>query len=217
MPATLPERCLDSTGEAEALYHRDGFSWAMQQAAALRRRDAAAIDWDRVVEEIEDLGIRHKDRWTSLCARVVEHLLAIEHWESATPETLQHWVREALNFRLQMAKVLRRNPGLQGQRLEMFATAWEDGRSDAVSRLTDYEDPSLKQRKAIERKWDRLRLPKECPYPVEHVAAYDPKRDRAPDSEIWPAAVAVVLNQRLGANYPILSEPGSDPGAGRAR
>lgn len=146
MPALLPETYPDSTGGAEDLYHRDGFSWAMQQAAALCRRDAAAIDWDRVIEGIEDSRIRRKDRWTSQCARVIEHLLASEHWDSARPETLQHWVRAALNFRSQMAKVLRRNPGLRSQRIEMFATAWEDGRSDAVSWLTDYEELSLKQR-----------------------------------------------------------------------
>lgn len=87
----------------------------MQQAEALRRRDFDAIDWDNVIEEIEDVGARHRDRWIALCARTLEHLLAIEHWDRPSNSAFRAWVGEVDNFRRQMARVLRRNPGLQGQ------------------------------------------------------------------------------------------------------
>ena len=55
------------------------------------------------------------------------------------------------------------------------------------------------------RKWDGA-LPRECPYRFEHVTAYDPESDRAPRKDIWPPAVAGILNDRLGRDYPILSD-----------
>ena len=36
------------------LYWRDSYSWALEQADALRRRDFDAVDWENVIEEIED-------------------------------------------------------------------------------------------------------------------------------------------------------------------
>ena len=64
------------------LYTRDFYSWAMQQADALRRRDYAAVDWENVIEEIEDVGRSERRTWTSHCAVLVEHVLKLEHWKS---------------------------------------------------------------------------------------------------------------------------------------
>ena len=80
-------------------YHSDGYTWAIEQADALRRRDFAAVDWDNVIEEIEDVGRREKNHWRSCCTRVLEHLLKIEHYREATNEVLRHWMSEIEDFR----------------------------------------------------------------------------------------------------------------------
>lgn len=43
---------------ADDLYDRDFFLWTREQAQALRARQAGAndLDWDRLAEEIEDVG-----------------------------------------------------------------------------------------------------------------------------------------------------------------
>ncbi len=61
------------------LYDIDGYTWARQQAAALRRRDIDAIDWENVSEELEGLARTDARRWMKFCARTLEHLLKIEH------------------------------------------------------------------------------------------------------------------------------------------
>ena len=61
------------------LYFEDAWSWSREQADALRRRDLGAIDWDNLIEEVEDVGNRHADEWTSYCGNVISHLLKIEH------------------------------------------------------------------------------------------------------------------------------------------
>ena len=54
---------------------------------------------DNVIEEIEDVGRREKNHWRSCCARVLEHLLKIEHYREATHEVLRRWVSEIKDFR----------------------------------------------------------------------------------------------------------------------
>ena len=56
---------------AAELYDSDGYSWAIEQADALRRRDFAAVDWDHVIEEIKDVGKAEIRSWTSYCARTI--------------------------------------------------------------------------------------------------------------------------------------------------
>ena len=38
------------------LYERDYYSWALEQAALLRERRIAELDFDNLAEEVEDLG-----------------------------------------------------------------------------------------------------------------------------------------------------------------
>jgi len=188
-----------------SLYRRDGWSWAQQQAEALKRRDLRAIDWDNVIEEIESVGRAEKGRWVSNCARALGHMLAVEHWKGATAGDLQHWETEIRAFRLEMAAAIRANPGLQGEYAGMLSEAWADGRARAVERLAGYaaggegassSRPNLRIVDA--------QLPDECPYLAEHVAAYDPRRDKQPRSDVWPPGVAVAFNSGLGTNYEIL-------------
>ncbi|MCY4187445.1 MAG: DUF29 family protein [Bryobacterales bacterium] len=73
-----------------SLYRQDGWSWAQQQAEALRRRDLQSIDWDNVIEEIESVGRAERGRWISHCARAIEHMLAVEPWKIATARELRH-------------------------------------------------------------------------------------------------------------------------------
>ena len=89
-----------------SLYATDFYSWTLDQAAALRRRDAGAIDWDNVIEEIESSGRSERSAWTNTVARAIEHLLKIEHWESASESALRHWMGEIRNWRRQMAATI---------------------------------------------------------------------------------------------------------------
>ena len=204
MPTVAPAVRNRHSRQAAELYLSDTYSWSMQQADALRRRDLNEVDWDNVIEEIESVGRAQRNRWVSLCARALEHLLAIEYWTGAGENALVDWAREVMHFRRQMADVLDANPGLQGQYAVMYASAWRSARRAAVDRLTEYQDPAMPT--AVRRKWDRLRLPAECPYQFTYVVAYDPKHDDAPDNDIWPPSVAQVLNRRLARIYPILPE-----------
>ena len=207
---------------AQRLYWDDVWTWSREQAAALRRRDLEAVDWENVIEEIEDVGNRHSDAWTSLCGNVIEHLLKMEH--SHHERSLDHWRKEILAWRRKMFTVLKRHRGMKGKLDVMLDEAWEDGRGDAVDRLVDHaHPPNRAAEKALRRSWEE-RLPEECPYALEDIAGYDPeagrysRRDKEaqPDGDVWPASVARRMNEELGEDYPVRHRAPSR-GAGRSR
>ena len=193
---------------AAEIYDCDPYSWSVEQADALRRRDFDAVDWDNVIEEIESVGRSEEHTWTSLCSNTIEHLLLIEHHREADKGTLNFWVRELRNFRLQMASTISDNPGLQGKYPLMFRKAWRVGRESARLKLADYDNSiaGATSEKTLLQQRDRS-LPKQCPYRFDDVTAFDLKRnEQVPRTDVWPPSVARVLNSRLGEDYPVRHE-----------
>ena len=235
MPA-LAASSLKQDPKMNGLYDRDFYSWTMRQAEALKQRDLSAIDWDNLIEEIEEIGISYRNGWTAHCAQAITRLLKIEYGDRAADWALGHWAQEVEDFRKQMAKLIAKNPGLKGVYGEMFAEAWEDGRDEAVKKLAASDSQRLRRRtqtasddteqaaqpqdrsrylqKEMRRKWERA-LPRNCPYSFEQVTAFDAQSDSRPSEDIWPPAVARILNARLGTSYPILPEYESTAGPSR--
>ena len=106
---------------------------------------------------------------------------------------------------------------MKGKLAEMLQEAWEDGREAAVEKLAGHGRPgNSAAENRLRRSW-RLRLPQECPYSLEGAAGYDPYDKKArPRDEVWPAAVARVLNQEQGTDYPVrFDSPERGPGRSR--
>ncbi len=200
--------------EPGSLYDRDFYTWSMQQTEALKRRDFKIVDWDNVLEEIKSLGVAQKNNWAAYGARVIEHLLKMEHWDHSSDRVLRHWATEVWDFRSEMADIIDKNPGLKGQYAEMFAGAWKRGRRFVVHRLAEYEADRGGSQKDAVHKWKHV-LPRECPYRFEHVTAYDPKSDQEPREDVWPPAVARILNVRFKQDYPIFPDYTLDRGTSR--
>ena len=95
----LASEVADGTRE-QRLYDKDFWTWTQEQAAALRRREFGAVDWDNVIEEIETLGRSERSAWTSYCANVIAHLLKIE--QSPVSRDLNRWLGEIVAWRGEM-------------------------------------------------------------------------------------------------------------------
>ena len=205
---SLREQASEALGGARprALYDQDSWAWARQQAAALRRRDYSAVDWDNLIEEVDDLAGRQEDAWTSCCANVLSHMLKIRH--SGAREACGDWVKEISTWRLGMYAKHIDNPGMRSKFPELLANAWHLGRKTALSALSYEGGHSHRVQKQILRSL-AARIPEECPYGLEDVIGYDPQQRRkrlrkiAPDRAVWPADVAETLNEELGEDYPV--------------
>jgi hypothetical protein len=91
---------------ADRLYETDFPEWTRQQAALLRQRSsgANALDWDRLAEEIEDMGRSEaracESHITSILLRFLKLSLVIDR------QLERHWRREVAAFRIGLGKQL---------------------------------------------------------------------------------------------------------------
>jgi hypothetical protein len=121
------------------LYEDDIETWAELQVAALRRLAempgpwANVIDWENVIEEIEDLGSEKRESVESLLENALVHLIKIV----ADPTSLSvvHWRREVRSFLLQARARAKRS---MRPRIEMD-DIWRKSVSGASNALEAYD------------------------------------------------------------------------------
>lgn len=143
------------------LYETDTYSWAVQQAEALRRRSHNALDWDNLAEEIESLGKSEARELENRLAVLLAHLLK---WMHQPERRGASW---EITIRLQrelLARHLEQNPGLKPNRAGIAVAAYRVARLQA----------------ALETELPVETFPKECPFTLEDALAHG----------FWPDAPA---------------------------
>ncbi|WP_158926420.1 DUF29 domain-containing protein [Acidisphaera sp. S103] len=84
----------------DGLYERDILSWSEQQADLLRRLARGErvndVDWEHVVEEIEDVGLSELHAVESFLDLMLVHLLKVRGWPDSP--SLAHWRGEVGSF-----------------------------------------------------------------------------------------------------------------------
>lgn len=82
------------------LYRTDIVTWSRQQAERLRRHVAGErvndLDWEHVIEEIEDLGNSEIAAVRSLLTQAMLHALKLARWPDSP--AVMHWSSEAASF-----------------------------------------------------------------------------------------------------------------------
>jgi len=142
------------------LYDRDFYAWTQDQAAKLRALAAARVnqdlDYGHLAEEVEDMGKSDLLAYESELARVLEHLLKLEHSRAAEPRLL--WVASVDVHRAEALRHLDHSPSLKGRL-----------RLDRTYRL------ALKYvRLSFAKHGEPLPdLPAECPYSLDQVLDED--------------------------------------------
>ncbi|KAF0178091.1 MAG: DUF29 domain-containing protein [Hyphomonadaceae bacterium] len=111
------------------LYDRDFYVWTQEQAAALRAAAKAggrsnAVEWERVAEEVEDLGKRDLREASSYVALIIEHMLKLAWTRREEPKG--GWRAEIIRFQgvleLVMTATLRAKIEADMERLHRIAT-----------------------------------------------------------------------------------------------
>lgn len=82
------------------LYDRDILAWSQHQAELLRRvargERVNEVDWDHVVEEIEDVGLSELNAVRAYLRLTLVHLLKLRGWPASS--ACPHWRLEVANF-----------------------------------------------------------------------------------------------------------------------
>jgi Domain of unknown function DUF29 len=103
------------SGGATQLYEQDFVLWTEQQSRALR--DAAGVganlplDWENLAEEIESLGVSYRRELRSRIARIIEHLLKLEHSPATDPR--RGWMETITRQRSEIELLVNDSPSLR--------------------------------------------------------------------------------------------------------
>lgn len=118
-------------------YHDDFHAWALDQAAKLRVASTAqveeleGIDFEHVIEEVEDLGISERRQVSSNLGVALEHMIKV----ACLPETdfVPGWRREIIAA---IRNARRSFTPSMSQRLDI-QKIWLEAREDALQMLID--------------------------------------------------------------------------------
>jgi len=140
------------------LYEGDFHAWTRDQARALRRvaetRPNEPVDWAHVIEEIEGLGEEQRNALRSWTARIIEHLLLLDH--ASAPEPRRHWRHEIVTVRREIDRRL--TPTLKRDLVARLPRLYQEARADVITKLADEEEVGI-----------AARLPVGCPYTLAEV------------------------------------------------
>lgn len=93
---------------ADDLYDQDFHLWTQAQAEALRAhgREPDGVDYDRIAEELEDLGSAQRQKAESLVRQIIADLFKLA--ASRNPYPINHWCGQVVELRLDLRRPLTR-------------------------------------------------------------------------------------------------------------
>lgn len=102
------------------LYEQDFNLWAEQMAIAIRERDVSKMDWDNLLQEIEDMTASQRRALRSYTKRLIEHILKLKYWTQERDRCSNGWRNEVSNFRSEVADILKDSPSLKNYLRENY-------------------------------------------------------------------------------------------------
>lgn len=91
------------------IYQLDEYLWLQETIKILKENRLNDLDIDNLVEELEDLGKKDKNRVSNFLEQVIRHLLLLQYWTTEYERNKNHWRAEIQGFRTQLRKYLTTN------------------------------------------------------------------------------------------------------------
>jgi hypothetical protein len=140
-------------------YDADFYAWTREQAAALRTVRPTRVDWEHVAEALDEMGGSELGALESDLARVIEHLLKLQHSPAADPRN--GWILTVVEHRARIESACARSGTLLRKLPELLPAAWKRARKLAAKSLELYDGV------------DPAGLPDKCPYRLDEIRADD--------------------------------------------
>ncbi|WP_013321458.1 DUF29 domain-containing protein [Gloeothece verrucosa] len=140
--------------EIEKLYEEDYVLWLEQTAEQIRHKDIDNLDWQHLLEEIEDLGKSQKNAVESYLRQLLKHLLLYQYWTQERDYSGDGWAEEIDNFRNEL-EILLDSKTLYNYAASILEAIYQKARRSAFNKT----------------KLDIF--PAECPYTLEQVLDID--------------------------------------------
>lgn len=118
---------------SSSLDENDFYTWSLQQAQLLRDQQYHQVDWEHLIEEVEDLGWSEYRAFVSAIEQLTLHLLK---WQFQPRRRSRSWKHSIDKQRIQLERLLDDNPGLQVHLDEMISKGYKYGRKSAIKETT---------------------------------------------------------------------------------
>jgi hypothetical protein len=107
----------------QSLYEADYLKWIETTIEMLRVRDYSNIDWENLIEEIEDMGRSERKSLKSNLIVVLTHLLK---WQYQPEFRSGSWKGSIVEHRRRIRDALKDSPSLKPYLQEVFAECYLD-------------------------------------------------------------------------------------------
>jgi hypothetical protein len=107
----------------QSLYEADYLKWIETTIEMLRVRDYSNIDWENLIEEIEDMGRSERRSLKSNLIVVLTHLLK---WQFQPGFRSGSWKGSIIEHRRRIREALKDSPSLKPYFQEVFAECYLD-------------------------------------------------------------------------------------------
>jgi hypothetical protein len=148
----------EPTDDKRSLYERDYYTWALQQARALKEHRLEDLDWENLSDEVESLAKTERRELRTRLKLLIAHLLK---WQFQPQRRTRSWSSTVAVQRLEIREHLDENPGLKPSVPEVLAQAYKAARLEVTGRILRRSDPQP---------------PDSCPWTFEQVM----------DEQFWP-------------------------------
>jgi hypothetical protein len=108
----------------KSLYEQDEHLWLIETIKLLKENRLERLDIENLIEELEDLGKRDKNRVESFLRQIIIHLLLLQYWTTEYEYNYRHWQGEVATFRVQLNRSLTTN--LKQYLLENMGDIYQD-------------------------------------------------------------------------------------------
>jgi len=91
------------------LYTTDDYQWLLENIELLKGQRFDGVDWENLIEELEDLGSEKRNAVESLLEQVIRHLLLLEYWREEKEYNANYWATEIVGLHNQLKRKLTTN------------------------------------------------------------------------------------------------------------
>lgn len=108
------------------LHNSDFNLWVEEVKVKIQNRDFDDMDWEILLDEIDDMGASQKRALDSYMQRLIEHILKLKYWNSEVPRCRNGWMAEVSNFRSRINRILKKNPSLKNYLASEYRDIYQD-------------------------------------------------------------------------------------------
>jgi hypothetical protein len=162
------------TQNLKELYEKDFYLWVLENLKLLKNREYELVDWENLLEEIEDMAKRHYEGMIGHMTRIMEHLYKWEHFRE-NEYMGSSWKNSILEARKELRDLFDEIPSLKriAQERESLYKAWRRAVNGLITWFKKDENKHL-AKKYFDRFPKEEDFPKECPYTFQQVMEYEP-------------------------------------------